>query len=76
MTDQTSGFDVELAQAVCELNGWTYKGVPINWDAKEAELESGSIDCIWSGFTINGPEESLSSHGASHTQITQSEIMV
>ena len=54
---ETTGFDVELAQAVCELNGWTYKGVPINWDAKEAELESGSIDCIWSGFTKSPDRE-------------------
>lgn len=55
---ETTGFDVELAQAVCELNGWEYEGVPINWDAKEAELESGSIDCIWSGFTKSPDRES------------------
>ena len=54
---ETTGFDVELAQAVCELNGWGYEGVPINWDAKEAELESGSIDCIWSGFTKSPDRE-------------------
>ena len=54
---ETTGFDVELAQAVCELNGWAYEGVPINWDAKEAELESGSIDCIWSGFTKSPDRE-------------------
>ena len=54
---ETTGFDVELAQAVCELNGWKYEGVPINWDAKEAELESGSIDCIWSGFTKSPDRE-------------------
>ena len=56
---ETTGFDVELAQAVCELNGWTYEGVPINWDAKEAELDSGSIDCIWSGFTKSPKREPL-----------------
>ena len=54
---ETTGFDVELAQAVCDYYGWTYKGVPINWDAKEAELESGSIDCIWSGFTRSPDRE-------------------
>lgn len=54
---ETTGFDVELAQAVCEYYGWTYTGVPINWDAKEAELESGSIDCIWSGFTKSPDRE-------------------
>ena len=54
---ETTGFDVELAKAVCEYNGWGYEGVPINWDAKEAELESGSIDCIWSGFTRSPDRE-------------------
>lgn len=50
---ETTGFDVELAQAVCEINGWEYEGVPVNWDSKDAELQSGSIDCIWSGFTLS-----------------------
>jgi polar amino acid transport system substrate-binding protein len=54
---ETTGFDVELAKAVCELNGWNYEGVAINWDAKDAELESGSIDCIWSGFTKSPDRE-------------------
>ena len=54
---ETTGFDVELAKAVCELNGWNYEGVAINWDAKDAELESGSIDCIWSGFTRSPDRE-------------------
>ena len=53
----TTGFDVELAQAVCELKGWEYKAVPINWDAKDAELNSGSCDCIWSGFTKSPARE-------------------
>ena len=54
---QTTGFDVELAQAVCDYYGWTYEPVPINWDAKDAELNAGSCDCIWSGFTMNGRED-------------------
>ncbi len=53
----TGGFDVELAQAVCEHLGWEYQAVPFNWDAKDAELNAGSCDCIWSGFTINGRED-------------------
>lgn len=51
------GFDVELCQAVCEHLGWGYEAVPFNWDAKDAELNAGSCDCIWSGFTINGRED-------------------
>ena len=52
-----TGFDVELCQAVCDYYGWEYEAVPVNWDAKDAELNSGSCDCIWSGFTINGRED-------------------
>lgn len=51
------GFDLELAQAVCELEGWELIKTPISWDFKDKELEAGNIDCIWSGFTIDGREE-------------------
>ena len=51
-----TGFDLDLAKEVCERNNWTFKAQPIDWDAKDAELESGSIDCIWNGFTIDGRE--------------------
>ena len=51
------GFDVELCQAVCEYLGWEYKPLPFNWDAKDAELNAGSCDCIWSGFTKEGRED-------------------
>ena len=45
------GFDVELCKAMCEYLGWGYEAVPFNWDAKDMELNAGSCDCIWSGFT-------------------------
>jgi len=51
------GFDVELCQAVCEYLGWGYESVPFNWDAKDMELNAGSCDCIWSGFTKEGRED-------------------
>lgn len=54
---ETTGFDVELAQAVCDYYGWTYKAVPVNWDSKDLELNSGSCDCIWSGFTKSPARE-------------------
>lgn len=54
---EIGGFDVEMAQAVCKYYGWTYEAVPFNWDAKDAELQAGSCDCIWSGFTMNGRED-------------------
>lgn len=51
------GFDLDLARAVCEKKGWVFVANPINWDAKDIELNSGAIDCIWNGFTIEGREE-------------------
>ena len=52
-----TGFDLELAQAVCEMEGWELVKKPINWDSKDMELNSGAIDCIWNGFTMNGRED-------------------
>ena len=51
------GFDLDLAREVCNRNNWTFVAQPIDWDAKDAELNSGAIDCIWNGFTINGRED-------------------
>lgn len=52
-----TGFDLELAQEVCDRKGWTLVKRPIDWDSKDMELSSGAIDCIWNGFTINGRED-------------------
>lgn len=51
------GFDLELAQEVCKRNNWTLVKQPINWDSKDMELSSGTIDCIWNGFTMDGRED-------------------
>lgn len=50
------GFDLDLAEEVCKRRGWTLVKQPIDWDSKDMELNSGSIDCIWNGFTMNGRE--------------------
>lgn len=52
-----TGFDLELAEAVCEMEGWTLEKKPIDWNSKDMELESGAIDCIWNGFTMDGRED-------------------
>ena len=51
------GFDLDLAQEVSNRNNWELVKQPIDWDAKDMELSSGAIDCIWNGFTINGRED-------------------
>ena len=56
--EEYKGFDLDLAREVCRRRGWKLVLKPINWDAKDSELNSGMIDCIWNGFTINGRENS------------------
>ena len=51
------GFDLDLAKEVCDRNGWELVKQPIDWDSKDMELNSGSIDCIWNGFTYTGRED-------------------
>lgn len=52
------GFDLALAQEVCNRLGWELVKQPIVWDSKDAELEAGNIDCIWNGFTKSPERES------------------
>ena len=55
------GFDIDLATAVCEELGVEAVFQPINWSAKEMELSTGKVDCLWNGLSIT-PErqESMS----------------
>ena len=48
-----TGFETEFAEAVCEKMGVTPKFQKIDWDSKEVELNSKTIDCIWNGLTID-----------------------
>ena len=52
-----TGFDLEMAKAAADKMGMKIKYQPIDWDAKDMELDAGNIDCIWNGFTIQGREK-------------------
>ena len=52
-----TGFDLDLAEEVANRLGYEFVAQPISWDAKDQELKSGNIDCIWNGFTISGRED-------------------
>ena len=52
-----TGFDLELAQEVASRNDWEVQLEPIDWDAKDTLLDSGAINCIWNGFTMEGRED-------------------
>lgn len=47
-----TGYDVDLATAMCKKLGKEVTLQPIDWSMKEAELKSGNIDLIWNGYTI------------------------
>ncbi len=60
-----TGFDIDLATAVCNQLGVTPEFVPIHWLHKETLLNSGAIDCIWSGLSFtNERQEDMGLTGA------------
>ncbi len=52
-SNEIIGFDIDVAQEVCDRMGIELVKQPINWDTKEQDLNVGKIDCIWNGMSIN-----------------------
>ena len=51
------GFDTELAEAVFKNLGYKVIFQEIDWKAKYTDLNAGTIDCIWNGFTCNSADD-------------------
>ena len=51
------GFDLAMAEELCNRLGWDFEAVAIDWNSKDKELEAGNINCIWNGFTYTGRED-------------------
>lgn len=51
--DEIVGFDIDVAKVVAERMGVTLKPQPIDWNSNVMELNSGNIDCVWNGMSIN-----------------------
>ncbi len=68
------GFDIDLAYAVCDLLGVDLVLQPIDWDAKELELNAKNIDCIWNGFTIT--DERLEAFTFSMPYMANEQVLV
>ena len=47
------GFDLDVAAEVTKRMGVTLEPTVVDWNSKEMELESGTVDCIWNGLSIN-----------------------
>lgn len=60
---QYTGFDLELAQETAKRNSWDVQLEPIDWDAKDTLMDSGAINCIWNGFTVEGRENDYTFSG-------------
>lgn len=51
--DEIVGFDIDVAEEVCERMGVELVLQPINWNTKEQDLNAGTIDCIWNGLSVS-----------------------
>ena len=56
-TNTIVGYDIDLATEVCKRLGVSLVCQPIDWNAKDQELNTGKIDCIWNGLTITPERE-------------------
>ena len=57
--DEIDGFDIDCAEEVCARLGVKLVKQPIDWDTKEQDLDSGKIDCIWNGMSINASRQEV-----------------
>jgi polar amino acid transport system substrate-binding protein len=57
--NQIVGYDIDLAREVARRLGVKLVPQAIDWNAKEQELNTGKIDCIWNGFTITGERQQV-----------------
>lgn len=50
---EITGFDIDVAQEVCNRLGVKLVKKGIDWNAKEDRLNDGTIDCIWNGLSMS-----------------------
>lgn len=55
--DNLVGFDIDLAKAIAKKMELKVKFQPIDWAAKEGELKSKNIDCIWNGMSATSDRQ-------------------
>ncbi len=65
------GYDVDLAREVASRLGVELVLQPIDWNAKEMELNTKRIDCIWNGFTMTAEREEAMSFSKPYLQNSQ-----
>ena len=68
------GYDIDLAKEVCTRMGVELVCPPIEWSAKDMELSSGNIDCIWNGMTAT--EERQQTYSCSINYLQNAQVLV
>ena len=71
---ELTGFETEFAKAVCKELGVEAKFQLISWAAKETELASKNIDCIWNGMTIT--DERLEAMSISTPYMANKQVLI
>ena len=70
-----TGFDTEFAEAVGEILGVNVEFIEISWEAKEVELASKNIDCLWNGMCITEDRKEMWEVTAPYMYNTQAMVM-
>ena len=70
-----AGFDIELAQYVSKKLGITVHFQPIDWDMKETELQNGTIDAIWNGYSATDERREKVAFTIPYMQNTQTLVV-
>lgn len=73
--NEWTGFDTEFAQAVGESLGVPVEFIEISWEAKETELASKNIDCLWNGMCITEERKEMWEVTAPYMYNTQAMVM-
>jgi polar amino acid transport system substrate-binding protein len=68
---QIVGFDIDVATEVAKRMGVELELQPVDWDAKEQELATKNIDCIWNGLTITEERQQNMTMSKSYMKNTQ-----
>ena len=63
-----TGYDVALATAVAEKLGVAVEFVEVDWSNLAAALNDGTIDCVWSGMSINAERQAAMTISAAYLE--------
>ena len=73
-SNEIVGYDIDLAREVAGRLGLRFRAQPISWKAKEQELNTGKIDCIWNGLTIT--EERLDALSFTEAYLSNAQVVI